>query len=49
MYSPTKADSQMTNTRIGTNKKVYIIKGKRKIKATDYSSKILVSKSVDSK
>ncbi len=48
MYSPTKDNNN--NVRIGDNKKIYIIKGTRKIKKDHSSiSKSLNSNSLDSK
>ena len=50
MYSPTKDNNN--EVRMGNNKKIYIIKGTRKIKRKPYYSSIyksLDSKSMDSK
>jgi hypothetical protein len=50
MYSPTKDNNN--EVRMGNNKKIYVIKGTRKIKKTTHSSldsKSFVSKSLDSK
>ena len=46
MYSPTKDNNN--EVRIGNNKKIYIIKGTRKIKKPTYKPSS-ISKSVDSK
>ena len=48
MYSPTKDNNN--EVRMGNNKKIYIIKGTRKIKKNHSSiSKSLDSKALDSK